>query len=85
MVVQLGNLPGGPIPAPLNPVMAKELDLRGSFRFDREFAEAVGLIADGRGRRPRPRHRHAARSPTAPDAFRLALDRSQSVKVVLTA
>ena len=27
--------------------MAKELDLVGSFRFDREFAEAVGLIADG--------------------------------------
>ena len=30
---------------------------RGSFRFDREFAEAVGLIADGRGRRPVDRHR----------------------------
>ena len=68
---------------PLNAVMAKELDLRGSFRFDREFAEAVGLIADGRvdvlalvtARRP---------LADAPDAFRLALDRSQSVKVLLT-
>ena len=48
VVVQVGNLPGGPLPVPLNPVMAKELDLRGSFRFDKEFAEAVGLIAEGR-------------------------------------
>jgi L-idonate 5-dehydrogenase len=84
VVVQLGNLPGGPLSVPLNPVMAKELDLRGSFRFDREFAEAVGLIAEGAidvlalvtARRP---------LAEATDAFRLALDRSRSVKVLLTA
>ena len=83
-MVQVGNLPGGPIPVPLNAVMAKELDLSGSFRFGREFAEAVGLIAEGRvdvlalvtARRP---------LADAPAAFRLALDRSQSVKVMLTA
>ncbi|WP_062203407.1 L-idonate 5-dehydrogenase [Aureimonas sp. AU12] len=84
IVVQVGNLPGGAIPAPMNAVMAKELDLRGTFRFDREFAEAVDLIVSGAidvlaivtARRP---------LAEAPDAFRLALDRSQSVKVVLTA
>ncbi len=84
IVVQVGNLAAGPLPIPANSVMSKELDLRGSFRFDVEFAEAVGLIADGRidvlsivtARRP---------LQDAPDAFRLALDRSQSVKVVLTA
>ena len=83
-VVQLGNLPGGTFPAPLNPVMAKELDLRGSFRFDREFAEAVGLIAEGR---IDVLSLVTARRPLAEvtDAFGLALDRSQSVKVVLTA
>jgi L-idonate 5-dehydrogenase len=65
-------------------VVAKEIDLRGTFRFDREFGEAVSLIADGRvdvlalvtGRRPLAQ---------APEAFRVALDRSRSVKVLLTA
>ena len=83
-VVLLGNLPGGSFPAPLNPVMAKELDLVGSFRFDREFAEAVGLIAEGK---VDVLSIVTARRPLAEvnDAFALALDRSQSVKVVLTA
>jgi L-idonate 5-dehydrogenase len=84
VVVQIGNLPGGQIPVPANAVMAKEIDLRGSFRFGLEFMTAVELIADGSvdvlslvtAERP---------LSTAPDALRLALDRSQSVKVVLTA
>jgi len=83
-VVQIGNLPGGQIPVPANAVMAKEIDLRGSFRFGLEFMTAVELIAGGSvdvlslvtAERP---------LSTAPDALRLALDRSQSVKVVLTA
>jgi L-idonate 5-dehydrogenase len=83
-VVLLGSLPGGDIPAPINPVMAKELDLLGSFRFDREFEEAVGLISSGAidvmsivtAKRP---------LSDVNAAFELALDRSQSVKVVLTA
>lgn len=83
-VVLLGSLPGGEIAAPLNPVMAKELDLVGSFRFDREFEEAVGLIASG------AIDVMAIVTATRPlaevnAAFVLALDRSQSVKVVLTA
>ena len=84
VVVQVGNLPGGQIPIPANAVMAKEIDLRGSFRFGSEFYTAVELIADGSvdvmalvtAQRP---------LAGAPDAVRLALDRSQSVKVVLTA
>ena len=84
IVVQVGNLPGGQIPVPANAVMAKEIDLRGSFRFGMEFMTAVELIADGSvdvlslvtAQRP---------LAIAPDAVRLALDRSQSVKVVLTA
>ncbi len=83
-VVQIGNLPGGQISVPANAVMAKEIDLRGSFRFGREFATAVELIGNGgidvlalvTAERP---------LAVAPDAIRLALDRSQSVKVVLTA
>ena len=84
IVVQIGNLPGGQIPTPANAVMAKEIDLRGSFRFGSEFMTAVELIATGgvdvlslvTAERP---------LSVAPDAVRLALDRSQSVKVVLTA
>jgi len=83
-VVQIGNLPGGLLSVPANAVMAKELDLKGSFRFGREFEQAVGLIDEGKidvlsivtAERPLSQ---------APDGFRLALDRSQSVKVVLTA
>jgi L-idonate 5-dehydrogenase len=84
VVVQIGNLPGGQIPVPANAVMAKEIDLRGSFRFGPEFMTAVQLIASGgvdvlslvTAERP---------LSVTPDAVRLALDRSQSVKVVLTA
>jgi L-idonate 5-dehydrogenase len=83
-IVQVGNLAGGQIPVPANAIMAKELDLKGTFRFGEEFYEAVRLIVSGKvdvlqlvtAERP---------LAGAPDAFRLALDRSRSVKVVLTA
>jgi len=83
-VVQVGNLPGGDIPMPANAVMAKELDLRGTFRFGDEFSRAVELIVSSEVEVERL---ITARRPLrdAPDAFRLALDRSRSVKVVLTA
>ena len=83
-VVLLGSLPGGTFPAPVNPIMAKELDVVGSFRFDPEFEEAVQLIAEGK---IDVLSIVTARRPLAQvnDAFALALDRSQSVKVVLTA
>ncbi len=83
-VVQIGNLPGGSIPIPANAIMAKEIDLLGTFRFGDEFATAVGLIVSGAidvssiisAERP---------LADAPAAVRLALDRSLSMKVVLTA
>ena len=63
---------------------AKELDLKGTFRFGMEFADAVRLIV---ARKVDVLAIVTAERPLsgAPDAFRLALDRSQSVKVVLTA
>jgi L-idonate 5-dehydrogenase len=83
-VVQIGNLPGGLISVPANAVMAREIDLKGSFRFDQEFEQAVALIDE---RQIDVLSIVTAKQPlsNAPDAFRLALDRSQSVKVVLTA
>ena len=76
-VVQVGNLPGGDIAVPANAIMAKELDVRGSFRFGEEFYRAVDLIVSGEidvmrlvtAQRP---------LSDAPDAFRLALDRSHT-------
>ena len=83
-VVQVGNLPGAGFDVPFNTVMAKELDVRGSFRFDVEFEEAVGLVI-----------RHALPldamiTGTAPlreaqAAFLAAADRQQHAKVILTA
>jgi len=84
VLVQIGNLPGGEIPVPANAIMAKELDVRGSFRFDKEFEQAVGLIVQGK---IDVQQLITARWPLAeaPAAVRLALDRGQSIKVVLEA
>ena len=62
--------------------MAKELAVFGTFRFGREYNRAVELIAEGAIDVTRI---ITARLPLARaiDAFRLALDRSQSVKVAL--
>ncbi len=39
---------GGEQPLPMNSIVAKELRLNGSFRFDAEFSRAAELISDGR-------------------------------------
>ena len=46
-IVQVGTLPT-PVTAPLNSIMAKELNLMGSFRFANVFAAALGLAVSGR-------------------------------------
>jgi L-idonate 5-dehydrogenase len=83
-VVQVGNLPGGEIPVPANAVMAKEIDLLGSFRFGQEFGEAVRLIVAGEV--------DVTAIVTADyplsealRGFRASLDRGRNAKVVLTA
>ncbi len=83
-VVQVGNLPGGQIAAPLNAVMAKEIDLKGTFRFGTEFSQAVDLIVR---EQIDVLSLVTAELPlsSAEVAFRLAADRSRSIKVVLTA
>jgi L-idonate 5-dehydrogenase len=81
-IVQVGNLPGGPLPISANAVMAKELDLKGSFRFADEFSRAVGLIAD---RTIDVSGLITAELPLgeAPEAFVLAGNRDRSLKVML--
>ncbi|WP_054310286.1 L-idonate 5-dehydrogenase [Mesorhizobium sp. 1M-11] len=82
-VVLVGNLPGGEISVPANAIMAKELDVRGTFRFGEEFRQAVERIISGAVDVQRL---ITATRPLAeaPEAFRLALDRGRSIKVILT-
>ncbi|WP_428392333.1 L-idonate 5-dehydrogenase [Lichenicoccus sp.] len=47
-IVQLGMLPPGATPLPVNLLMAREIDLVGSFRFHEEFGIAVAALANGR-------------------------------------
>ena len=82
VLVQIGNLPGGQISVPANAVMAKELDFRGTFRFGAEFNDAVELITTGKVDVLRLVTAEYPLS-SADAAFRVAADRSKSVKVVL--
>jgi L-idonate 5-dehydrogenase len=71
---------GGDISLPMNQLVAKEIDLRGTFRFHAEFAHAVqflnsGLI-DGK-----PVITAVVPFNRAVEAFALAADKSQSLKV----
>ncbi|GLV73192.1 L-idonate 5-dehydrogenase [Streptomyces hygroscopicus subsp. hygroscopicus] len=80
-VVQLGMLPPGQSPFAGNLLVAREIDLRGAFRFHAEFDDALRLLAaepsfDALISAVRP-VREAA------EAFGQAADRSQSCKVLL--
>ena len=80
VVVQLGL--GGDVALPQNLVVAKELEIRGSFRFHAEFALAVRLINEGRVDMA-PMVTGAYPLSQAREAFELASDRSRSMKVLL--
>jgi L-idonate 5-dehydrogenase len=47
MVVQVGLTPPGDIGVPVVRLVTREVTLRGSFRFDQEFDEALDLLAGG--------------------------------------
>ena len=80
IVVQVGL--GGEMALPMNLIVAKELQLRGTFRFDREFALAVELMSR-RAIDVTPVLTRTVPFRDAPSAFALAQDRSQSLKVQL--
>jgi L-idonate 5-dehydrogenase len=81
IVVQVG-IGGGPATIPLNTVVAKELQLRGTFRFHEEFALAVELM--GRGLIDvKPLVTATMPIDRAVEAFELAGDRSRAMKVQL--
>jgi L-idonate 5-dehydrogenase len=74
---------GGEISLPMTQLVAKEIDMRGTFRFHAEFATAVRFLNEGlidgkpviTGILPVDR---------ALEAFDLAADKSQSLKVQIS-
>jgi L-idonate 5-dehydrogenase len=77
IILQLGL--GGDMSLPMMALTAKELELRGSFRFHTEFAVGVGLMQKGLID-VKPLITHSVALSAAEDAFRLASDRTQAMK-----
>jgi L-idonate 5-dehydrogenase len=82
-IVQVGSLPAGPSPVTANRIMAKELDLLGSFRFDAMFATSVECL-EKRLIDVRPLLTGVMPMSRAREAFEVAGDRARSIKVQLT-
>ena len=80
VVVQVGL--GGSIDLPINTLVAKELELRGTFRFHEEFALAVELISK-RLVDVTPLLTGILPFEQAVEAFELASDRSRAMKIQL--
>ncbi|GAB3677898.1 zinc-binding dehydrogenase [Saccharopolyspora tripterygii] len=80
-VLQLGMLPAGSQTLPLAGLIAKEITLLGSQRFDVELDEAVALLAS----EPRLASivSHEFTADEVIDAFACAADSSRSTKVIL--
>ncbi|MGL1922671.1 MAG: L-idonate 5-dehydrogenase [Hyphomicrobiales bacterium] len=79
-IVQVGI--GGETNIPLNILVAKEIALKGTFRFDAEYETAVQLINDGKiNVKPIITGRYKLDDAVA--AFDAAGDRTKSVKVIL--
>ncbi len=81
IIVQLGL--GGEMTLPINSIVTKELQLRGTFRFDSEFELALRLMGEGLID-VKPLITASLPFSSAVDAFELASDRSKSMKVQLT-
>jgi len=81
VIMQLGL--GGDMTLPLQAMTAKELHLRGSFRFYAEFFTAVEMMQRGRiDVAPLITHRFPLEDAIA--AFEMASDRSQTIKTQMT-
>lgn len=78
VIMQLGL--GGDMELPMMQLTAKELDLRGSFRFHEEFAVAVHKMQSG-AINVKPLISHKFTLDQAVEAFEMASDRLKSMKV----
>lgn len=77
IIMQLGL--GGDMTLPVQAMTAKELELRGSFRFHEEFFTAVEIMQAGR-LNVKPLVTHVFDLNDAVPAFEMASDRSQAIK-----
>ena len=80
-LVQLGL--GGDMTLPMQAMTAKEITLRGSFRFHHEFSLAVAMMRAER-LNVMPLITHSLPMDAATEALNLASDRTQAIKVNLT-
>jgi len=79
-IVQVGL--GGDVELPMNTIVAKELNLKGTFRFHSEFATAVEMMNKGLID-VSPLISQTLPFTQAKEAFDLASDRSQAMKIQL--
>jgi len=84
VIVQVGTLPHEPLPFVVNELMAKELDLRGAFRWGIEFDWAVDYLASRRvDVRPLLSGQYPLQDAVA--AFAAAADKNRSTKIQVVA
>ena len=81
-VVQVGMLPDAEIGVNLAPMLAKELTLRGAFRFSTEIDDAVAMLAETDALDAVVSH--VIPATDAVSAFATARDSSASAKVLLS-
>lgn len=81
-VVQVGMLPSADTAVNLAPMLAKELTIRGAFRFSTEIDDAVAMLAGSNALDAVVSHVIAASD--AVRAFEIARDSSASAKVLLS-
>jgi len=81
IVVQVGMLPSEPAPINIAPLVAKEVQLRGAFRFNQEIDDAIGMLAAHPDIAQVVTHVYGAAQ--AHTAFDTASDSSASSKVLV--
>jgi L-idonate 5-dehydrogenase len=81
-IVQVGMLPNADIGVNLAPMLAKELTIRGAFRFSTEIDDAVRMLAESDALDSVVSH--VVPASDAVQAFELARDSSASAKVLLS-
>ena len=80
VLVQVGM--GGDMTMPMQRIVAREIEVRGAFRFHQEFAEAARLIDEG-ALALAPLLSASFPPERAADAFALAADRGRAMKVTI--
>lgn len=81
-IVQVGMLPNADTGVNLAPMLAKELTIRGAFRFSTEIDDAVRMLAESDALDPVISH--VIPASDAVHAFEVARDSSASAKVLLS-